>query len=475
MSAAEEALSAAFDANAAGVAPASSAALFDASGLIAWKGTGHPRRDGGEVGRSTVFPIASMTKSFLAALALRLRDEGLLDLDAPITAYVPGARLLLSQREMTVTLHDLLANRSGLPEDNAWGDRHLGASRQDIMALAAQGLHLTAEPGTTYQYSNLGMSFVGRAIEAVVGVAVEQQILDALIQPLGLKHTRFDPTSYADYAEDGALAQGFRTFDNGRSYTREPYAGVGALSCIGGLFSTLDDIARWVAFLGSHTGDEQILSVASRREMQRIHTARPVGQPQPHRDLDILGYGLGLVVEHDRRFGTIVQHSGGLPGFSSHMRWHQATGIGAVAFGNSDAFAADRLATAALAGMLERAGMPARGPWPATLTAADAVDHALREGQPLSSLGSVLSGNVLEDVPMVVREQRLTALLENVGLILPGQSELDDRIISSREAAELAWTIACQSGALRCEITMTPLRQPQVQTLRVSAAQPRSE
>lgn len=189
----------------------------------------------------------------------------------------------------------------------------------------------------------------------------------------------------------------------------------------------------------------------------------------------MLGYGLGLVVEHDRHFGTIVQHSGGLPGFSSHMRWHQATGIGAVAFGNSDAFSADRLATAALAGMLESAWMPAPGPWPATLTAAAAVDHALREGQPLSSLGAVLSGNVVEDVPMAVREQRLTALLEKAGPILPGQSALDDRIIPSREAAELAWTIACQSGALRCEITMTPLHQPQVQTLRISAAQPRSE
>ncbi|MFP3393936.1 hypothetical protein SB782_34735, partial [Brevibacillus sp. SIMBA_076] len=85
----------------------------------------------------------------------------------------------------------------------------------------------------------------------------------------------------------------------------------------------------------------------------------------------------------DRRFGRIVQHSGGLPGFSAHMRWHAATGIGVVAFGNSDEFGARRVAGAALQDALDTADAPSAvvRPWPETVTAARAIDAAIREGR----------------------------------------------------------------------------------------------
>src|SRR5690606_38941121 len=155
------------------------------------------------------------------------------------------------------------------------------------------------------------------------------------------------------YSRADDLASGFRTFDEGRTFAPEPYVGSGALACIGSLFSTLDDIARWMHFLGSAFDDspaaEHVLSAASRRELQSARTMIPVaGARFGAQDRDGAGYGYGVVIEHDRRFGRVVQHAGGLPGFSSHMRWHPTTGIGVVVFGNSDAFAAGSVASRAL-------------------------------------------------------------------------------------------------------------------------------
>lgn len=464
------ALDAALDAAHADRAPATLVAVFDARGVIAWRGRGEPRRDGAATARGTVFRIASMSKSFLAATALALVDEGRLDLARPIADYVPGARFVFEGREQHPTVGELLSNRSGMPEDNAWGDRQLGASREEIAELARAGLRLSAIPGERYQYSNLGMSLVGRAVEAVAGRPVEDEVRTRFIDPLELRDTRY---AAEDYPEGADLAHGFRTFDEGAGFVHEPYVGSGALACIGALFSTVDDIARWAAFLASAFGDDPIrpdlLSARSRREMQRAHTAIPIGDPGPHRDLEALGYGLGLVAEHDRRFGRIVQHAGGLPGFSSHMRWQLASGIGAVAFGNSDAFRAERLASDALARALEAAGASSDAvrPWPGTFAAAERIDGLLSAGLPLSDAADAIASNLLLDVPEEVRRRRLRELVADAGPILP-QPPFAGRVLVAEDAAHLRWRIDCERRPLVCDIRLVGLSDPLVQSLAVA-------
>ncbi|WP_345067955.1 serine hydrolase domain-containing protein [Leifsonia kafniensis] len=472
------ALDAAFDAHNLHMAPAALAAVFDRTGVIAWRAAGEPRRDGSATDRHTVFRIASMSKSFLAATALSLRDEGRLELDRAITDYVPGVRFLLDGRDMSVTLRQLLTNRSGMPEDNAWGDRQLGAPREQIAALASEGFRLTAEPGERYQYSNLGMSLVGRAIEAVTDHPIEQEIATRFLEPLGLVHTRFEAS---DYPGGGTLAAGFRTFDEGATFADEPFVGSGALACIGGLFSTIDDIAAWAAFLASAFTDEprraEVLSAASRQELQRVHTMIPIGAARTHQELDAVGYGMGLVVEHDRRFGHIVQHSGGLPGFSSHMRWHTPTGLGVVVFGNSDEFLAAQLAIRCHAGVLDRIDAPAEvvRPWPEALDFAQRIDRALRADEPLAGLDNVFAENVMRDVPADVRERRLAQALDSLGPIDATQKLLSARIRSSASPADLRWIVECQRGALLCEIRLVGIRRPLVQNLEVSPIEPPPE
>ena len=461
-------------------APAMVTAVFTREGVVRYRATGAPAGPGTVTERATVFRIASMTKSFLAATALLLRDEGLLDFAAPITQYVSGLRFMYDGDEQRVTIAQLLSNQSGLAEDNAWGDRRLGDRRESIQELAEEGLRLTAEPGELYQYSNLGMSFVGRAIEAVTASSIERVIRERLIDPLGLSHTRF---SADEYPADVPLAWGFRTFDESKTLSEEPYVGNGALACIGGLFSTIDDIASWVTFLSSAYTDAPIrpdlMAPATRREMQRIHTAAAPGGNQEGRELDAFGYGYGLDVEHDRAFGRIVQHSGGLPGFSSHMRWHSASGIGVVAFGNCDMFRAEVFAAQLHSDVLvaENIVSPSsQSPrsavsWPETLVAAQRLDEALRSGTPLETLDGVFAVNAMLDVPPEVRQRRLAEALEETGPVRPQQAPLEQRIVAAVSPAEVRWRIECERGALLCDARLVGLSTPLVQTLIVAAAE----
>ncbi len=465
-------------------APASVSAVTHRGRIIAVASHGEPRRDGATTTPGTVFRIASMSKSFLAATTLALRDEGVLDLHARVASYVPelaAARLAGKPVGDRITLAALLSNSAGLAEDNPWGDEHLGESRAFITDILRDGLTLSAPPGTEYQYSNLGQSLVGRAIEAVTGASVEDAVRDRLLAPLGLSDTN---SSAELYPEGADLAHGFRTFDDGGSFTLEPYVGTGALGCIGSLFGTVRDIAVWMHFLGSaFDADHQegaALSASSRREMQ---VARTLIAPAPCRGadriLDGAGYGYGLIVEHDRRFGRIVQHTGGLPGFSSHMRWHPASGVGVVVLGNSDAFGAARIAEALLDDTLIGVDAPAAivEPWPETIAAAQHIDELLRTGRAMNdpdawARAAPLARNVLRDVPAAVRTRQLGIAVAEVGDPKADAPPFASRVVRAPDPSALRWTVPCASGTLVCDVRLVGLSVPIVQSLDVRAAGP---
>lgn len=488
-SVAQRALADRFDAATLKLAPSFSAAVFDADGVVTWVGHGHQRRDAARPARGTVYRIASMSKSFLGAAALQARDAGLLDMHAPVTEYVPEfASATYAGQPAHVTLEMLMSNRGGLAEDNPWGDNHLGASRAQISAVLAAGLRLALPPDTTYQYSNLGISLVGRALERVTGQPVEQVITERLLHPLGLTQTTYDPPQHD-------VATGWRTFDEGATWAAEPFVGCGALGCIGALFSTVDDIAAWAGFLRSaFTADpahEDVLSAASRREMQRVHTVIPgIDERLSQRPLSAAGYGYGLVIEHHRRLGLTVQHSGGLPGFTSHMRWHVDSGVGVVVFGNSDAVSAagvaidvhDRLLDELVLQPAQPSAAGRRGalaaqlrPWPETLSAARRLDEIVQalassadSTASISDLADVYAPNMLTDAPAAVRDQRIHAAAAALGGTVADVADFADRVIDAPTAACLRWRVPARHGWLICDVRLVGLSTPLVQAFSVS-------
>jgi CubicO group peptidase (beta-lactamase class C family) len=472
------------------VSPSISYAVFDRSGLLFQRGIGEFQLDGRSPGPDTVYRIASMSKSFCIAAVLVLRDRGLLSLDDRVASLVPEFRDPLDESGVTlpVTVRMLMSNSSGLPEDNGWADHELALSREDFLAVVAAGLGFAGHPGAGFQYSNVGFWLLGVIVENLAGMGFERFAAETFLEPLGLRHTRYRPEDYPDSGEAGdGIAHGFTSYDKGASWVSRPVVGGGIGACAASMFSTVGDIARWGAWLSSAfdpaNDDDAILSRASRREMQRIHTVAPGAADRlATPPLEAQGYGLGLYVEHDVRFGRFAQHSGGLPGWSSNMRWHLESGIGAVVFGNTNGLKLGVAATGMLRAVLESQEEPARRirPWPATIAAARAIDDMILGSGRIHDAEvapTIFSPNLLSDVPAEVRDDRLAKLTAEVGGVLDaaGAPPLDARLLWAVAPSHLAWSIPGRDGELECRIELTPTTPPMLQRVDIVKRVPNTE
>src|SRR6266566_3953235 len=277
---------------------------------------GGPTPDAG-----TVFRIASMTKSFTAAAVLALRDDGRLALDDPAEEFVPELRglALPSPDSPRVSLRHLLTMTAGFPTDDPWGDRQQGLPLAEFSAFLARGLSFAWAPGTRFEYSNLGYAILGRVVTAATGQPYPEFVRDRLLRPLGLTSSGFEAAEF----DTRQLARGYRHGPGG--WDELAPDGCGAFAPMGGVFSSVTDLARWVS---GFTG------------------AFPPGEP-------------GTGDAHPAR-GRITSHSGGYPGFGSNMRWHPETGIGVIVLANSTYAAASTLAADLLDAARRRTGRPPR-------------------------------------------------------------------------------------------------------------------
>ena len=225
---------------------------------------------------------------------------------------------------------------SGLPSDDPWADRHLDLPPEGMDALIAAGASFTWTPGLRFEYSNLGWGLVGRVIERVAGVTVQQLVTDRLLGPLGMSSTTWVRPETANVAEP------YDWVDDAWVAESEPL-GDGTIAPMGGLWTTVADLARWVgffcdAFPPRDDPDDGPLARWARREMQQLRRLDEVSEARPRPDgparTQAYGYGIGLGVVVDQRLGTVIGHSGGLPGYGSHMRWIPDRGIGVVAVSN---------------------------------------------------------------------------------------------------------------------------------------------
>jgi CubicO group peptidase (beta-lactamase class C family) len=446
------------------------------SGGLGERWLGGPAPDAG-----TVFRIASMTKSFTASTILLLRDQGALRLDDLAEDYVPELRDLVmpSADSPRPTLRHLLTMTGGFPTDDPWGDRQQGLDPAEFAALLRGGMRLAWAPGTRFEYSNTGYAILGKVVEAVTGERYSDAVRARILQPLGMTSTGYDA---AEFDTDG-LARGYHRGSGG--WAELVPDGNGAYAPMGGVFSTVADLARWVrgfaaAFPPRDADDDPAhpLSRASRREMQLPQVAivtRPAGS---FPDAFTFSYGLGLFVEEDPVFGTVVQHSGGYPGYGSQMRWHLPTGLGVVVLGNGTYAMAGQLAARILAELLHRAGAgpagtragvvrgPAPGdgrPWPQTLTARAEVDQLLRRWDD-EVAERVFSPNVAWDQSFADRRAAIGRVRDRIGDFTPDRG----RAPEFDSPAHCRWWLRGERGTVQVEIGLAPLVQPLVQSLRLA-------
>jgi CubicO group peptidase (beta-lactamase class C family) len=365
----------------------------------------------------------------------------------------------------------------GFPTDDPWGDRQQALPLPAFSELLRGGLSFAWAPGTRFEYSNLGYAILGRVVAAAAGAPYRDYMTDQLLGPLGLDRTVFDPAGIPPEE----VARGHRRTDE--HWSEVPLDAYGAFAPMGGLFSTVRDLARWItgmidAFPPRDDSDDlHPLRRSSRRELQQPHHGIPsLPDTSPFDELSALSsrsYGYGLFVEDDTRQGRVVFHSGGYPGFGSHLRWHPQQGIGVVALGNSTYAAARTVAADMLDALLDAgAPSPVRGPaphdrqaWPATLEARADVDRLLA-GWDDAIAARWFAENVELDEPVSRRRAQIERLREQLGELRPeaGREPVHD------SPAHCEWWLRGPHGRLRVEIRLTPEKPERIQSLELTPA-----
>ena len=257
---------------------------------------------------NTIYDIASLTKVFTATAALRLLDEGRLDLHAPVAAYLPELRAL------DIEVIHLLTHTSGL-------DIRLSTLRQagrKIMLAAVYGAARVRPPGQAVAYTNVNSLLLGEIIARLRGEPLDEALRALVIEPLGLRDTLFRPPAEllpriapteVDEEWRGSLV-------HGRVHDESAYA-LGGVAGHAGLFSTAADLVTfcgmWLAD-GALEQQERAQGTTSQRRVLRPSTIA-LARTNHTAGLGI-GCGLGWMIDRPNFMGAAPPGSIGHTGFT---------------------------------------------------------------------------------------------------------------------------------------------------------------
>ena len=241
---------------------------------------------------------------------MRLRDEGLLELDDRLEQHLPGTPF--GDR----TIGQLLAHGAGLRSESPgqWWERVQGGPLESLELSRDDVKH---PAGRRFHYSNLGYGALGEVLARVRGRAWADVVRDEVLLPLGMDRTTPRPS--------GVAAQGWAVHPWADVLLPEPEEDGGAMAAAGQLWATLTDLGRFAAFLLGDTGD--VLDPQTLEEMTQASGVDPSAKGWS-------AYGLGLQVvrlgEH-----TVVGHGGSMPGFLASVFVDRANDLGTVLLCNA--------------------------------------------------------------------------------------------------------------------------------------------
>jgi len=263
-----------------------------------------------EHGEPSQFRIGSISKTFTAAAVLLLHERGQVDLDRALGDYVTDAPYAGS------TIRDLLSHRSGMTAEPAgpWWERSPGVDWSSLAAVNTPPRYVHP-PSVRFHYSNLGFALLGRLVEELTQLTWFDAISSAFLTPLEMADTPYHPGP-------GAATGTSRSPLTGQ-LCAEPMQDTVAMAPAGQLWSTTDDLTRWGQVL---LGESSLLSAASVEQMSTCHAVDPESQ-------HLGGYGLGLRLRWQAD-GTLVGHTGSMPGFLAGLFVQPASQRCAVVLAN---------------------------------------------------------------------------------------------------------------------------------------------
>ncbi|MBV6700476.1 serine hydrolase [Kitasatospora aureofaciens] len=299
-------------------------------GRLVWSGA-RSMVDGHAPTPDVQYRIGSLTKTFVAVLVLRLRDEGLLDLADPLGRHLPGTPA------DDATISQLLSHSAGLAAETPgpWWERTDGGLRPELSDLLESEAPLKHPAGRRHHYSNPGYALLGALVEKLRGEPWGEVLRREVLAPLGMDRTTLLP--------EHPHAGGFAVHPWADVMLPEPLTDTGLMGPAGQLWSTAADLARWAAFLadggesvlggekalgdGKALDGEKVLAAATLAEMRRP----AVGPDNPDWTST---YGLGLqLLRHEGR--VLYGHSGSMPGFTAGLWVSEQDGLAALALSNA--------------------------------------------------------------------------------------------------------------------------------------------
>jgi len=193
----------------------------------------------------TVFPIASISKTFAATAMMRLVEQGKVDLRAPVRKYLPDFHVQDEAVSRDVTIWNLLTHTSGWEGQIAGPERGEETLKNFVSTIG--GLMQLAPPGAAWSYNNAGFSVAGRVIESVTGMSINAAMRDLVFKPLALEHA--GTTAGEFITQRFALGHGVR--EDSPPALQRPFVPSTSVTA-GGVGLCLTDLLSYARF---HLGD----------------------------------------------------------------------------------------------------------------------------------------------------------------------------------------------------------------------------
>jgi CubicO group peptidase (beta-lactamase class C family)/D-alanyl-D-alanine dipeptidase len=299
--------------------PAISIALVDDQKVVYAKGFGlADPKEGRKASAATVYRVGSVSKLFTDLAVMQLVEQSKLDLDAPITKYLPDFKPF-NRFDKPITLRLLMTHRSGLVRESPIGHYFDDSSPtlEDSIASLNKTM-LVYPPGQKTKYSNAGIAIVGRVLEVTQKEEFAKYLDRMLLQPLGMKHSAFAETE----AVRADLAHGLMWTYHGRTFPAPTFAlGTAPAGC---LYTTVLDLAKFMSALFADGKP-----IVKKETLDEVYKEQ---FPDPKADRR---FGIGFLIgelEGQRRLG----HGGAIYGFSTELAFLPEKKLGVVVVASKD-------------------------------------------------------------------------------------------------------------------------------------------
>ena len=270
----------------------------------------------------TKFRMASHSKLFTATAIMQLREQGKLQLDDPVSKYLPWFQVKLAEPDdPPITIEELLTHSSGLPREAGAHWTTYEFPTQEQLRNLIPDRQAAFPPEVRWKYSNLAYSIAGMIVEAASGEKWADYVQKHIYEPLGMTASSVDQ-------DVGGLAVGYnrRMPDGSRAVL--PFVDARGMGSATGITSTVEDMAKFVAaqFRKGPRGGRQILSTASLREMHRVRMLENNWTQ---------GQGIGFAVSRVRD-KVYVGHGGGYPGYTTQTLIQLDSKVGVIVLTNTN-------------------------------------------------------------------------------------------------------------------------------------------